>query len=338
MRKSVPPSIEDLQRFSSGNIDTWTLTLGQALCSRFKFAPLGHRNIGSALYNLPGEQFQQEQFEIGYGSQHVIHVLLRSADGVALATIVGVLAEYFQEDFVVDFFLLLAKKTNVPASLRPLEDQWRRIVQVLYGVLATSTFGQCSMLTELSSAGASTDFDLDNVLGGLETLSHITQTKEKGTIITCGAEVSFLAAAATWLFDLRHKVEGSQIATSPDSSMTSGTETEIVFKMQHMEDMNYTDSTDSSANALPTYRHSVDVHSNAGRVPFDKIFQTTFGANFARIKDDILSAYIAGAARMMQDNLDSLAQPSRFGFLSHGSTSDSGATFGFIQTMLGWFP
>lgn len=336
LKRSPPLSIEDLQRFSSGDIDPWTLTLGQALCERFKFAPLGHRNIGSALHNLPGEQFSQQQFEIGYGTQHIIHYLLRSADGVALAAIVGVLAEYFKQDFVVDFFLLLAKKSKVPESLRPLERQWRRVVQVLYGVLAISTFGQCSMLTEVSSADASGDFDLEHVVNAMEIMSQVTQKREKGTTILCGPEVPFLAAVATWLFDLKYKVEGSQSASALNET-GSTTDTDVIFSVRDASYESPADSLNTIANALPNYRHSIDVHGNAGRVPFERIFQTTFGTNFTRIKDETLSAYIAGAARMMQDNLDSSAQP-RFGFLSHRSDSDHGPGFGFVQTMLGWFP
>lgn len=329
-----PPTIEDLQRYSAANLDPWTIQLGQVLCDRFQFAPLGHRNLGSILSSLPEEQAGISLFEVGYGPQHVLHVLLRSSEGVCLAAMVGVLAEYFHEDFVIDFFSALANLSQVPLRLRPLETQWRRMVRVLYGVLATSNFGQVLKTAEDFEINVGKSVDLHGTLRALETMSQAVQKKEKSVSVVCGADFPFLVAVSTWLFDLKYVATAGEKTIHASPGLGSQSEADIVFKLSDAG----SNTASLTADTAPRYHYPVDMYVVGGRVPFERLFKLTFGTIFTSVKDDTISTYLGCAAKMMHDHLDSIGKSSEFAFLPHDIGLKSGPGFGFIETMVGWFP
>lgn len=329
-----PPTIEDLQKYSTANLDPWTVQLGQVLCDRFQFAALGHRNLANVLNSLPGEHFKQSNFEVGFGSRHVLHVLLRSPEGSTLAAVTGVLGEYFHEDFVVDFFRVLTRLADVPIVLQPLEGQWKRMVKVLYGVLATSSFGQLVTSAEGIAANIGTDIDIQNVIRAMESMSTIAQKKEKSAIISCGSDIAFQTAIATWLFDLKYNVVAADGATRATGNSTSNYDAEITFKLSETSAVLASPETDTS----PRYHYPVDIFVVGGRVPFESIFKSTFGPSFTNIKNDVLATYLASSSQMMHDHLDTIGRGSEFSFLPHYRSSGSGHGFGFIDTMVGWFP
>lgn len=328
------PTVEDLQKYSTANLDPWTVQLGQVLCERFHFAPLGHRNLANVFSSLPGEQFRESSFEIGYGSQHVLNVLLRSPEGVSLAAIVGVLAEYFHEDFVIDFFSALANASEVPLRLRPLETQWRRMVRVLYGVLATSNFGQILINSGDFETNVGTNVDLNSTLRAMETMSEVVQKKEKSVSVACGADIPFVIAVATWLFDLKYVTTAGERTIQTSPGLGSHNDADIIFKLSDVG----TSVASLTLDTVPKYHYSTDMYVVGGRVPFERLFKLTFGTIFTNIKDDTLATYLACAAKMMHEHLDSVGQGSEFAFLPHNVGPTSGPGFGFIETLIGWFP
>ena len=335
--KTRPLDLDDLRRFSSADLDPYTVQLGQRLCHRFTFSPHGHRNLSSALSALAEGQGFRGNFEIGFGSQHVVHTTLKSDSGFLLTAITAALAEYYHEDFVVDFFKLLARESNVPVELVPIELQWRRMVNVLYGVLATSPFGVLlANFENVCPAGLQTASP-ETILDALDSMSKLTRHTGNPVELSVRADIVWIASAARWLYDLKIIIQSQaldEIYRSP--GVQNPRDADLILRCSG-----------PSARAVAVSQAGFDhIRSEArigdvirgGRVAFDNLFRSCFRDAFSDLDENLLAAYLSCAAHILQESLLGTGTDSRTIFLAQTSTTPGLLEHGLIETITAWFP
>lgn len=334
--KIRPLTVDDLRRYSAADLDPHTIQVGQILCKEFHFSSQGLRNLSGAFDSLPSNLWNQTDFEIGFGTHHIIHSILKSDDGFALAAIVGSLAEYFHEDIIVAFFLHLSDQSGLPVAWRPIEHQWRRMVSVLYGVLATSSFGILLSTVEASGATAvdpRTNVSVKSLLVSLRRLSEACQSKGASTKLGAAGESVWLAAVAEWLFGLRVAIV-SQTPTVVYSSPAGTSTGETNVTIEIMPTQPGTDISLLSISEEQVAPNSV----LGGRVAFEHLFRICFGQPFLDIPEDSLAACICCASTVVRHRLDAEKPDWARGFLSQQSASSGGQSVGLAETLSAWFP
>lgn len=332
--KIRPLTVDDLRRYSAADLDPHTIQVGQILCKDFHFSPQGQRNLAGAFDSLPSNLWNQTDFEIGYGTHHIIHSILKSDDGFTLAAIVGSLAEYFHEDIIVGFFLHLASQSRLPVAWRPLEHQWRRMVSVLYGVLATSSLGVLLSTIEASNATVidpHEDVRVEDLLSSLRCLSEKCQSKGTAPKLRAAGELVWLAAAAEWLFGLSVSVVTHVPTIVYNSPATTNTgEADITIEAVQTQPATGIGSLSLSEE------QGVSKSILGGRVAFDHLFRICFGKPFLDIPEDSLAACICSASIIVRHRLDVEKPGWARGFLSQQSAG--GQSVGLAETLLAWFP
>ena len=174
--KIRPLTVDGLRHYGSADVDPYTIQLAGQLTDRFHFSQQGQRNLSVAFDSLPAKDYADGNFEIGYGEHHILHTILKHDQGFKTAALVGALSEYFYEDAVVEFFMLLTSKAEVPGAWRSLEHQWKRVASVLYGVLSTSTLGILLSSVEEKLPTAQGSVYLERLLAALDQLSDASRT------------------------------------------------------------------------------------------------------------------------------------------------------------------
>lgn len=328
--KTKPFNVNDLRHFAAADVDPYTVQLGQILCERFSFAQQGHRNLASAFDSLPSKDWVDANFEVGYGEHHILHTVLKSDAGSNLAAIVGALAEYFCEDVAVQFLILLASKSDIPHSWRSLEHQLTRLVQVLCGVLSTSTLGLLFSSVEEKLPPPKGAVQLERLVNALHELSSLSKSRGKAIKLTVGAELVWLVSIAQWLFDLKVGVvseAANLIYTS--SGVTKSEEADVLFQIS-------SDSTASKLHSLSLSESSTPLGNDVsgGRVPYESLFRSTFGQHFLSLGEETTSAYICSASAIFSHTLSQDPDPMQK-FIHRTGADSAGA---LLETLIIWFP
>lgn len=335
--KTRPLTVDDLQRFSSAQLDPFTVQLAQKLCERFTFSAQGLRNLSSALLPLIEGQAYRGTFDIGYNSSHVINTTLKSDFGFVLTAVVGSLAEYYDEDFIVRLFKLLVTESGVPQRLTPSDTQWRQMVDVLYGVLATSPFG--TLLGELEEKCAVTrqHANPSTVLEAMHIMSDLARHKGRPTEHVAGADVVWIATAARWLFDLKVVVQSSTGEDVYKSvGVQSSTEADLKLRLPNAstDTSNLSSNTSQSASAKPSGNNAI----KGGRIGFDDVFRSCFREAFTTLDNDLIASYIIYASQILQESLQKSGVNPRNIFLAQASGRPGESAHGLIETLRAWFP
>lgn len=331
--KAQPLTSDDLRRFSSADLDPYTVELAKVLCERFRFSQLGQRNLSDTLSSLWGQNHLHENFEQGFGVHHPVHTIVKSSSGFTLAALTRALAEYFDEDFVVQFFMVLAIRSAVRHPSRPLEQQWRRLERVMSGVLVMSSFGVVlSTFEDVCSFAYSSNPDPEKVLTGLDQMSALVSHREEAASLSLGPEMVWLASAAQWLFSLRMCIWAADSRELYQSAgVHSFNEASLVLHVLNTSVSSRTTLTGWSSSS-PT-----NCVISGGRVAFEGLFRSCFGNAFTDIDKDVFAAYISCTSSVIHHLLSSKPGSADF-FLSHASAQEGHQTQGLADTIIAWFP
>ena len=320
-------TVDDLSRYNLANVDPYTVRIAQTLCEQFKISKEGQRNLAHAFGSLPESEYRGI-LGMGYGPRHLVQTILKSDPGFVFLSICGVLCEYFSEDVVVGVFMELMKQSRIPPDMAPADFQWKRLVEVCYGVLATSPFGVIvNGFTEHGKAGAHADGQ--TVAQSLKTMNNLATGREKSASILAGADVPWFAAVAQWLFDLRFVIIGQdsqQRFISP--GIREADEAQLVFRVDRS-------NTNTSQETAPSGTPAV----TGGRVVWETLFRSCFGSAFQHLDKDILACTVANTSAMIHGTIvrDQHAD-SRIFFLQQASDVPGLGGHGLNETIMAWFP
>ena len=295
--KTRPFTIDALAVLNSNDVDPFTALVGCAICQRFKFSSHGIQNVARALGGLT-ELPSYKDIGLGYTERHVVPLLLKSDDGTTFLAICGALCEYYPIDTVVTFFVLLARKCELPRTMAPATSQWTRLISACAGVFATCPFPTViTKYAEHCEASISTS--------PAQILEWMLALNDRATG-TFSVDVPFIAAVAEWMFDIK-------VAIRTDRGETGASEAQLILK--------------ATSSDLPT----------AGRVHWNAVFRTCFGQAWKDLNKDTLVAVIACASGLTHNALLSLGRDPRTFFLQHEVDIPNMAGFGVNETIISWF-
>lgn len=332
--KTRPFTVEDLKRCSAADLDAHTIQVGQLLCKDIKFSNQGQRNLAAAFDSLPTNTRARVDFEVGFGTYHIIHTILRSDEGFTLAAIVGSLSEYFHQDVVVEFLLALCNKSRIPVAWRPLRHQWKGIVSALCGVLATSALG--TLLTSIDAACQNsnhrgTSVDVAHLLSAFQALHDASKDEASHMKLRADRAFPWVAAIGQWLFGLKVAVvsEAGELLYST-GRIASKDEVDVQIEIGQ----------DKQANEIGSLAISDGPKEVlGGRVAFETLFRTCFGSAFTNIPEELLAAFICCASIIVQGRLSTEKPDWARGLLTQpSSSSGAGQGLGPADTLSAWFP
>ena len=335
--KTRPLHFDDLRKFSSADLDPYTVQLAQALCEPFALSSAGLRNVSSVLSPLTEGTYHRDTFNFGFGAYHPLRVILKSDSGFVLLAIVGSLSEYYSENFIVEFFRLLAKKRKVPETLVPIESQWRRMVSALYGVLAASDLGKVLATFEQSCPANTEAPKAETILEALDKMSSLARHKGTSVELFAGPDAVWIASAASWLYDLKYHIK-----TEDDHSIYKGP------NVDQPQDAKITIITSSSSaqtvEASQLHRDLESLHmskkteTTGGRVQFSDMFRHCFPDPFTDLERNTVAKYLRCASQILDDSLKSQGIDPRDVFLSQTSDKTGAPTHDLVKTLTAWFP
>jgi hypothetical protein len=320
-------TVDDLSHYNLAQVDPYTVRIAQTLCEQFKISKEGQRHLAHAFGSLPEYRYHSA-LGMGYGPRHLVRTLLKSDPGFIFLSVCGVLCEYFSEDVVVGVFMELMKQSRIPPDMAPADFQWKRLVEVCYGVLATSPFGAIvNGFTEHGKAGAHVDGQ--SVAQSLKTMNSLAIGREKSASISAGADVPWFAAVAQWLFDLKFVISGQdsqQLFISP--GIREADEAQLVFHVDRP-------STNTSQETAPSSTPTV----TGGRVVWETLFRSCFGSAFQHLDKDILACTVANTSAMIHGTIVGAQHAdSRIFFLQQTSAVPGLGGHGLNETIMAWFP
>ena len=199
-------TFEELSHYSHCRVSPYVVAVARALCSQFTITASARREL---------EDLRQKLDTSGDdSSDHVLHMLTASDEGLIVLCICGILNDYFHLVALAEFFDILAKMSGMPEALRPARGRWMELARVWGKIQPPDSFHtlvqKCSQLGLVDKAKTN---DLEECVGPigvvscLQGMSLIQSGDEDGRIVMlCGRSAGWHAAIAEWMFGLRIKL------------------------------------------------------------------------------------------------------------------------------------
>ncbi|KAJ9610765.1 hypothetical protein H2200_005542 [Cladophialophora chaetospira] len=347
---------EQLQHFNAAGVDPYLVQFAQVLGSHFTIPQQGLRNLANAFSSLPQAEFYGQRMGIGFSDRHIAKVLAESDGGFAFLSIIGCLGEYVSEDLVVAVILKLVRvlaSAGLPEGFEPSDFQWKRLVHLCHGVLATSPFGP--LITKDVKGTEATDEHVGSSQIVKALLDMNTAASRKSTNVSldhAGADALFFAAVAEYLFDLEvvvldadGKDEAGRDATNAQCVIRSGQPLpdEDPFDLSTLGTA-LPDISDSRGSGhvwkarTPADFPRIKSPVTGGRVTWNNLFRCCFGQTFTDIEPALIADFTGGAASLLASSLQYGNTKSQEFFLPHASTVRGLSGFGLVETVTSWFP
>lgn len=328
---------DQLLSYNATGVDPYLIQIAQIIGSRFKLALQGQRNLANAFASLPLAEFYGRRMGIGFSDRQVARLLSTSEGGFVFLGICGCLCEYFAEDVVVGVIMLFLRSFQTPRilpELEPSDAQWRKLVQLCHGALATSPFGVLITRGGPASPVAGEHVNLTTIVDGLVSMSLLVGGDVKHiSIHDAGPDAHWFAAVAEYLFDLRVVIQDPSGAIIYSSSGENVVEPQLNIR----------------AEPATFGRRSIDLWplsqlypgeliATGGRVTWEKLFRSCFGKAFTDIENSLLAEFVGGAASLTSATLKRDNTNAQAYFLPQASSIPGLSGHGLVETLTSWFP
>lgn len=331
--KTQTLTAEQLLSYNAAGIDPFLILVAQVLGQQFRLAAKGQRNLANAFASLPQAEFFGLAMGIGHSDQHPARLLLNLDGGFDFLGICGCLSENYSEDVVVGVIVGLLKVFQIPDRLLPSDCQWKKLVHLCHGVLATSGFGL--LITRAGTAvnltGSSAN--IRTIVHGLLGMSDLVQGSQRKISIAAGSDAFWFAAVAEWLFDLSFVVDnvpGLRLLSSP------GVEADKVQVSISTHDPSFREEPD----LLPLREAFPDSPTpvTGGRVTWEKIFRSCFGRTFTDIEPRLLADGVSSLAGLTAASIEHTHADIQAYFYPQASAVTGSPGSGLLETVTSWFP
>ena len=347
-----------LQQYNAAGGDPYLIQIAELLGSQFNISLQGQRNLANAFSSLPQAEFYGQRMGIGFSDRHLARILLESDNAFAFLSVLGCLGEYFAEDVVVAVIMELVKSFSrdaIPEPNRPDDFQWKRLVHLCQGVLATSPFGTMVSRNHEIIRTETEHVSVSTIAKGLVSMSSASRySSERVSLEHAGSDAFWFAAVAEYLFDLRVNIQdgnGEQIYFQPGVDATNAQVRIRCSKPLYSElspeqwplarafpDIcNFHGSFPVKAGIVSQPRATVSP-VRGGRVTWDKLFRSCFGRTFTDIDSSLIAGFIGCAASLTTSALRYSHKTSQEIFLPHASTIRGLSGHGLVETVTSWFP
>ena len=267
---------ETLQQFNCAGVDPYLIQVAQLVGSRFNIALQGQRNLANAFSSLPQTEFYRRRIGIGFSDRHIARILAESDGGFVFLGILGCLGDYFAEDVVVDVIMKIVGTLlgdSLPEGFEPSDFQWKRLVHLCQGVLATSPFG--ALVT------SNTAYQ-ETVVNNINVLQIVTGLVKMSDIVGGSATpVKHKAAHPLWFAQVAEYLFGLNVVVQAAASHPEGDAADVQFIIQPDEPP----LDGKSIDLWPLSKAHQDCMTiTGGRVPWERIFRSSFGQAFTDLR------------------------------------------------------
>ncbi|KIW66105.1 hypothetical protein PV04_08309 [Phialophora macrospora] len=352
---------EQLQKFNAAGVDPYLIQIAQLTGLQFNISLQGQRNLANALSSLPQTEFYGQRIGIGFSDRHIARILAESDGGFAFLGILGCLGEYFASDVVVAVIMKLASTIQVDEiceGSQPSDFQWKRLVRLCQGVLATSPVGTLITRNHQSLRTSTDHVNVAQIVEGLMNMSRLVGGgAQKFSLEHAGSDVFWFATVAEYLFDLKVAVQdlnGTELYSQPGVGATlaqfvlrsgvpvySDDAVELLSLSKAFPDFVRShgpfDSSALNTGTVLDHLNKVPL-VGGGRVTWEKLFRSCFGRTFTDIEPSLVAEFTGGAASLLSSALQYGQTRSQEFFLPHASTVRGLSGYGLVETVTSWFP
>lgn len=348
-------SLTIMQRLAGAGVQPITHSGGLALASQFQLGQVGQRRIEEALTKLAGHGLFNNILHVGFGIYSFVNTLAETQAGINLVALCACLTDSHSEPMAARILAELWDVKGFPLPYKPSPTQFLRLIQTCAGVAIITTFGD-SVDVMLGGRGsghrhtvkhqegplmASEAHDIAMALHGL---FQISKSEVEQIKIIGGAECSFIAALAAWLFNVRVEVQDA-----------AG---ELIFtNLQGKDDaqvlIQYVDADDDFKLQLVTATYILRPHEDLFRdnsesrmvhliirTPWDGCLKRVFGSTFQNCLkvSHQLGGFLGSAARIYAAIARGEAAIGKFSRKEFFHFAPTAYGVGYIETLTRVFP
>ncbi|ETN46666.1 uncharacterized protein HMPREF1541_00852 [Cyphellophora europaea CBS 101466] len=362
-----------LSQFCGARTESYTGHVSGVICRQFRISLKGSRNVSSALNNLPIYRTPDENLTFGWATKNLIRArAVHESAYENLATMIA-LSESFHEPYAARVMFELAKIHAGPDDITPHLDQWKAVIHSMNGAFATSDFGilvedyirlnPYSLRVDLDEAVLRFPISAKLVAHALIALAKVTTGETRQLTLVGSAVISWLAAIADWIYDLRiaiYATDSSEPLHSTHSPDAGPTQMLFILRespgidlypgtwahsdQQQVQSLAASEATAKvrklSLNAH-SYPKSMHVTPFSGRVAWQSLLPLVFGRAYHVLDHScasLVGEWIGGIARLFQalatgeetENPELLAPSQKANTATYGP--------GLIRTLTDWLP
>ena len=137
---SVQFSVAVLARLSKAGIDAFTLLSGQAICCNFALEPRAQELVSEAIHKAKKYPSYGDLMWFGFGIKDIVTDLADTEEGLTLVALCATLSTTYNSTFAAQVIRELCVLCKAPQSLTPALRQWKTLVELCGGILASSHF------------------------------------------------------------------------------------------------------------------------------------------------------------------------------------------------------
>ena len=137
---SVQFSVAVLARLSKAGIDAFTLRFGQAICCNFALEPRAQELISEAIRKAKKYTSYGELMWFGFGIKDIVTDLADTEEGLTLVALCAALSTTYDCTFAAQVIRELCVLCKAPQSFTPALRQWKTLVELCAGILASSHY------------------------------------------------------------------------------------------------------------------------------------------------------------------------------------------------------
>ena len=137
---SVQFSVAVLARLSKAGIDAFTLRFGQAICCNFALEPRAQELVSDAIHKAKKYPSYGDLMWFGFGIKDIVTDLADTEEGLTLVALCATLSTTYNSTFAAQVIRELCVLCKAPQSFTPALRQWRTLVELCAGILASSHF------------------------------------------------------------------------------------------------------------------------------------------------------------------------------------------------------
>lgn len=137
---SVQFSVAVLARLSKAGIDAFTLRFGQAICCNFALEPRAQELVSEAIHKANKYPSYGDLMWFGFGIKDIVSDLADSEEGLTLVALCAALSTTYDSTFAAQVIRELCVLCKAPQSFTPALRQWKALVELCAGILASSHY------------------------------------------------------------------------------------------------------------------------------------------------------------------------------------------------------
>lgn len=352
-----------LQRFAAAGIQPATHGAGIALSSQMCLDRVGQSRMEKAIGSLNSIFGLRKVLWFGFGYQSFVHTMADSLAGIKCLAVCSCLAEAHTEVLAAWVLSELWRVSAFPEVYEPSHAQFLALVKASAGVISQTEFSSLldkmlgnqlwrlpvgtnyseSEVDEPEHDGVLEASNAKDIASALHRLFQISRGEAEYMVVNGGSECAFIAAFASWLLNLRVKVENSSGGILFDDTMAGGHAQVFVRYGQASNDSVQVAGTTyilgSCRDIIGRIPNREDFHLIV-RTPWHFCLSRVFGSKFMELSKlpHVLGDYLGGVARVYEalaTGASNVANLSRTGFIYFSETSYG---HGFVDTVLSTFP